>query len=264
MELSFYKLHQYTERNIKRALGIATPLKLGETIEAEIPGYNLKPGQFKKAIFLTMFMDIRESTARAFRIGPEKTFVTLQGLIPTCARIVEEFGGYIMDYPGDGIMAHWELDETGYAPEIHSAVKAACFMEDAVAHIVNPILGEYQIEPLKTGIGISAGEVILTKVGIPGAFQSKVIGNSVNEASKLSGKELNPDGKVRVNPKVMSLAFADVTHQANYGGDFIYRIPDGFLTIETPLDSFKIPRIDQQDRVQELMNIMAPIRRLGK
>lgn len=205
MTLTFEKLNRYTEKNIQAALGAARLIKAFEGMSIDFPEYeHLLPGSYEEGEFVTLFLDIRGSTKRAFDIGAKKTFVTMQGLLPTLALIVNDLDGFIVDYPGDGIMAHWKI----FSPSveaIQNSILAAGWMDDAVKNIVNPILGEYDLPPLTCGIGVSQGPVIITKIGIPSYFSAKAIGNSINFASKLASREYN-SGKILTDLKVASIA----------------------------------------------------------
>jgi adenylate cyclase len=184
MGITFKNLFDYTERNLRRSLGLEKLLEARAGMSIDFPGYSrMKPGDFRTSWFSTVFLDIRGSTARAFQIGPQKTFATVNALLPTLARIVDEHEGFVVDYPGDGIMAHWELEDNHDVMTVKNCIQACCWMDDAVKTIINPLLEKYSIPSIICGIGAAAGEVVVTKIGFPGYMSAKAIGNSVNLAA---------------------------------------------------------------------------------
>ncbi|WP_459937766.1 adenylate/guanylate cyclase domain-containing protein [Desulfonatronum parangueonense] len=151
----------------------------------------MPPGAYKSGYFATLFLDIRRSTERTVALGPLKTLLTMQALLPSLARIVCELDGFVVEYPGDGIMAHWDGDKIGDSIALIKAIQAAGWMDDCVKRIVNPILNTYQIESIECGIGVDAGNIIITKIGNPDFIASKSFGPSINHAAKLSANKFN-------------------------------------------------------------------------
>lgn len=195
MQLTHEDLFAFAERNIRRAAGELEPKTVTSNMEITFPGYaRLKLGDFRKGIFVTLFADVRDSTRRAMTIGEKATYITAHALLPTLARIIDDLEGFIVDFPGDGVMAHWEIANTAPQIAIQRAVRAASCMDDAVNTIVNPLLGNRSIPPLRCGIGLAFGEVIITRIGITDYVCTKAIGDSVNVAAKLASAELNPGG----------------------------------------------------------------------
>lgn len=255
MSLTFKNLYDYTERNLKRSLGLETLLEARAGMSIDFPGYSrMRPGDYRTAWFATVFLDIRGSTARAFQIGPQKTFATINALLPTLARVVDEHGGFVVDYPGDGIMAHWELEDISDVLTVKNCIQSCCWMDDAVKSIVNPILEKYSIPPITCGIGAAVGEVVVTKIGIPGYMSAKAIGNSVNLASKYAGKDSN-SGEIIIASDMSHFAFDDV--QPGSQEPIAYRyVANTDSTIKITSQNLKIPRPTREDAQLELKNLI--------
>lgn len=170
-------------------------IDFAQDISNNIPGYDIKElnfGAYKKDRFVTFFADMRKSTERAERIGPEMTFLTIHAIMPAMIHVVQAYGGKIVDLPGDGVMAlfkdnpkgiHWS-DNNEYLNEETLAVMAGESLLKVFEEIVNPILKKDGIEPVIFGVGIDTGEVIVTKVGTDNIRDVKAIGTSINAASK--------------------------------------------------------------------------------
>ncbi|EFI34814.1 putative adenylate/guanylate cyclase [Desulfonatronospira thiodismutans ASO3-1] len=200
---SFDLLYNYTNRNISRCLDQAQKIQ-SKYSKTAYPGYSrMVPGEYKEGFFSTLFLDIRESTKRTIDLGPEKTLLSMQALLPSLARIVSELDGFVVEYPGDGIMAHWDGAKLGNVEALKLSIKAAGWMDDCVGRIVNPILADYGIEPLLCGIGVDAGNIIITKVGNPDFISSKAFGPSINQAAKLSSSMFNSGDDVLIGKSVL-------------------------------------------------------------
>lgn len=142
-------------------------------------------------------------------------------------------------------MAHWEIEEPPQEA-IRNAVKTAGWMEDAVVNIVNPLLGKYDIPHLSAGIGISAGKVIITKLGIPGYVAAKAIGNSVNLAAKLAGRQLNK-GEILLDKRMADFAYKEALH-SDYNVDFTYtQKSDNIISVNNTGKKLRIPRPTKED-----------------
>lgn len=180
--------------------------KSSGVISDRIPTYPAKEldfGAFIQDEFTTLFADMRNSTLRAIEIGPEKTFLTLHAIMPTLVFIVEETCGTVVDLPGDGVMALFKENpkEIYYqqSKKILSSVELAflCgkYILEGIDKVVNPILIEDRIPPVSMGVGIDTGRIIITKTGTQRTFDTKVIGDSVNNAAKLS----NGDSELQIS-----------------------------------------------------------------
>lgn len=189
MEVTYASLYKFVDRNIKRTNGEKTLLETKDGMGIEFPGYRLSPCELEEGEFATLFLDMRGSTTRTRDYGRKIAAVTLHAFLPTLAHIVKSLNGFVVDYPGDGIMAHWEEDGQDPGGAIVNATIAAGWMDDAVKNIVNPLLLENQIPTIQFGIGIAMGTVTITNLGIPGAYAHKAIGDSVNWASKLANNK---------------------------------------------------------------------------
>jgi adenylate cyclase len=96
---------------------------------------------------------------------------------------IEQQGGRIDKFIGDGIMALYGIE---HAPEraCRDALAAARAMSAALAKL-NQRLAEDLREPLRIGIGLHVGPVILGQMGYGRATTLTAIGDTVNVASRL-------------------------------------------------------------------------------
>ena len=169
-----------------------------------IPNYKsalLNFGAYKEDNFAVLFVDMRNSTSRAEKIGAQKTFLSMHAFIPAMLQVVEYYKGHVIDLMGDGIMVFFYGKDEGFTKEIAIKHAGLCGrdMLTVVDKVVNKILLEDGINyPIICGVGVDYGKTVITKIGIENVFDVKSFGDCINKASKYS-KVTN---SVKVSKKV--------------------------------------------------------------
>lgn len=130
-----------------------------------------------------LFADMRGFTRLAESRLPYDVVFVLNRFREEMARAIESAGGVVNEFVGDSVMALFGLEsdvETG----CRQAAAAARAMLDRLEHL-NRMLQHELREPLKIGIGIHAGPVIIGEMGYPRLKGITVVGDVVNTASRL-------------------------------------------------------------------------------
>lgn len=168
-----------------------------DSVSNRIPTYDAEQmefGTFHHDEFVSLFADLRGSTLRAQSLGPEYTFLTIHAIIPALIYIVEKYGGYVIDLPGDGVMAlfkdnrndiFWSNDKEKLNKE-ELGYKCGFNIIKMTQKVVNPLLNEDGIAGLEVGVGIGSGMCVVTKVGTDRTYDTKAIGDCMNQSSKKS------------------------------------------------------------------------------
>jgi len=193
---SLARLKVYNDDMKRRHASLRTELAgRGEQLQAALEAFaRFIPQEFLRALGKTnivdvklgdqvqldmaiLFSDIRSFTALSEKMTPEQNFSFLNSYLSRMNPFIWENGGFIDKYIGDAIMA---LFPKGSG----SALSAAIAM---LSHI--PLYNQqrkgFGYDPLRIGIGIHAGSVMLGIIGHERFMQGTVISDAVNLASRL-------------------------------------------------------------------------------
>jgi adenylate cyclase len=130
-----------------------------------------------------MFLDLRDFTRMSEKRLPYDVVFLLNRFFTAVGRAIREEGGWIDKYLGDGLMAVFGR-ETGSKPGSAAALRAARAIDLALDR-VNAELAAEAGAPLRVGIGIHVGTVVVGRIGDPETATITVIGSTVNVASRL-------------------------------------------------------------------------------
>lgn len=126
-----------------------------------------------------MFTDIRGFTTLAEAMGPEQTFAFINRYLERMEPTITAHGGVINEFLGDGIMALFPRGA-------ESAVRAAVAMAEALAMFNHELVGEGR-EPIRIGIGVQSGALMLGTIGGRDRLSCTVIGDPANAAARVEG-----------------------------------------------------------------------------
>jgi adenylate cyclase len=165
----------------------------------------------KKAEVSVLFCDVRKFSTISERLGPIETISWLRDVMGILSDSVMRYGGVLVDYTGDELMAMWGAPE--YEPN-HAQLACTAAIE------MLSILPEFDTRweasvqsKTAVGIGINTGEVFVGNVGTRRKFKYGPLGNTVNLASRVQGatkylrsevlitgqtkNQLSPDARLR-------------------------------------------------------------------
>jgi len=132
-----------------------------------------------------LFADLRAFTRLAEHKLPYDLVFLLNRYFAEMGLAIEEAGGHIDKFIGDGIMALFGLDR-GVAAGCREALVAARAMSERLLQL-NKALAHDLPEPLRIGIGIHMGPAIVGEMGYGRAVSLTAIGDAVNTASRVEG-----------------------------------------------------------------------------
>ncbi len=143
------------------------------------PGY-LQGDEREIAI---LFADLRGFTTLSEDRLPYDVVFVLNRYFNAMGTAVEEAGGRIDKFIGDGVMALFGI-ERGIAAGSRNALEAARRMAEHLEEL-NKSLASDLAQPLRIGIGLHSAAVIVGEMGYGRATSVTAIGDAVNTASRL-------------------------------------------------------------------------------
>jgi adenylate cyclase len=141
------------------------------------------PGQGVEREIAVMFADLRAFTRMAEGRLPYDVVFVLNQYFRAMGEAIEAAGGRVDKFLGDGIMA-WFGIAAEPAVACRQALAGARAMAEALERLNHQLEHELR-EPLRMGIGLHAGAVILGEMGFRRATSITAIGDPVNVASRL-------------------------------------------------------------------------------
>jgi adenylate cyclase len=146
--------------------------------------------------------DLRGFTAMSETLAPAEVMAQLNAYHGVMIDVIEQHGGAIDKFIGDGTLVVFGLDGS---PDAGAAAAVACAraMIGALADH-NEVRGRAGHKPLQMGVGVHTGPVVAGNLGVPGRrLEFTVIGDAVNTASRLEGQT-----KTAGSPVIVSAATA--------------------------------------------------------
>jgi adenylate cyclase len=131
-----------------------------------------------------VFLDLRGFTSFTDRADPDEVLELLRAYHATLGRTVDEFGGTLEHFAGDGVMIFFN-DPI----EVENPAERAIRMALALQRAFNPIAEAWLKlgHEVGLGIGIAQGDTTLGVIGFEQRWEYAAIGNVPNLAARLCG-----------------------------------------------------------------------------
>ena len=156
-----------------------------------------------------LFCDLRGFTALTEKRLPFDTVFLLNRYFDVVGHAVEQSGGHMDKFVGDGALALFGL-ETDAATACHQALRAAARIRDGVAQLNSDYASELH-SPLQIAISLHAGPAVVGRMGYGDAMTLTAIGDTVNAGSRLEGLAKELDAELVVSDDLARLAGVDVS-----------------------------------------------------
>ncbi|SHK13009.1 adenylate cyclase [Bradyrhizobium lablabi] len=157
-------------------------LFMPQVISANSPGsHPQRIGQ--ERYLVSMFVDMRGSTRLAENQLPFDTVFIVNRFLGAVSKAVIECGGQPNQFVGDGLLALFGL-VADPRTACRQALKAAAMIAVNIDEL-NQFLSHDLREPIRFGIGIHGGEVIIGDIGYRDHMVFTALGDAVNVAARL-------------------------------------------------------------------------------
>ncbi|QEY53007.1 response regulator [Legionella longbeachae] len=137
---------------------------------------DIKLGDWVEKVMTVLFLDIKSFTSIAEQLSPVEIFNLINTLMSYMEPVILRNSGVIDKYIGDAIMALFNNADDALAAASELLVALDNFN---ASRILN------NLDPIRVGIGINTGHLILGTVGFEERMDCSVISDAVNIASRL-------------------------------------------------------------------------------
>jgi len=130
--------------------------------------------------------DLRDFTHLSETLPPDQVIAALNDC---CARLVgaiHPFGGEVLKFIGDGLLAIFPLEPRGATAACDAALSAIRAARNGMARL-DEERSRAGLPPLPFGIGLHLGAVMYGNIGAPDRLDFTAIGPAVNVASRIEG-----------------------------------------------------------------------------
>lgn len=136
-----------------------------------------------------LFLDMRSFTQRTAGLLPYDVVFLLNRFFDAIVPEITKAGGNVDKYMGDGLLAVFETPDP--RSSARAALAAACGISEALKQF-NEGLEAAGDTPVKIGMGLHLGQVVVGEIGSGASAPRTIIGGTVNAASRLEAmcKEL--------------------------------------------------------------------------
>jgi len=181
-------------------------LFLPHTMSAD--GHESNPTRIGQERYLvSLFVDMRGSTQLAEKRLPFDTVFIVNRFLGAVSQAVIESGGRPNQFVGDGMLALFGL-ASSRQDACRQALTAAAMIAANVDEL-NKFLAHDLREPLRFGIGINGGEVIVGDIGYRDHMVFTALGDAVNVAARLQDMTKTLSCEVVISDEVRATAGLD-------------------------------------------------------
>jgi class 3 adenylate cyclase len=130
-----------------------------------------------------LFADIVGSTALGERLPPEEVKALVGECVTRMSAAVEEFGGMVQAYMGDGICAYFGVP-AAHEDDPERAARAALRIVQIVGDYSRDVAVAWDVRDFNVRVGINSGPTAVGQVG-GGGGQTVALGDTTNVAARL-------------------------------------------------------------------------------
>jgi len=189
----------------RATLSVLLETYLGRRSAAQVLAGRLRrePGETIRAALL--YADLRGFTELSESVEPQQVIEALDAWFDRVAGAVHAFGGEVLKFIGDGVLAIFPIGERDAAASCEAALRAIGAARAGMDHLDRARAAQ-DLPPLPFGSALHVGEMLWGNIGTADRLDFTAIGSAVNLVSRLEGL-CRPLGR----PVLLSEAFAQQT-----------------------------------------------------
>ncbi len=180
---------------------------LGPRSGARVLAGAIRRGDGETIHAVLWYSDLRDFTALSESLPRDRVIALLNAHFERLVAPIKAFGGEVLKFMGDGLLAIFPTEPAGAANACERALRAARGARAGMAALNGERLAADET-PLAFGLALHLGDVMYGNIGAPDRLDFTVIGPAVNVVSRLEAlcKELD-------RPVLVSAAFARAAAQ---------------------------------------------------
>lgn len=161
---------------------------VGRNAGERIMAGNIHRGDTDTIRAVIWFSDLRGFTALAGTMAPGALIRVLNDLFECQVPAIERFGGEVLKFMGDGLLAIFPLEGGSKSPpELCDAALDAVDAAYVALETLNRSRSARSVDPIQFGLALHVGDVAYGNIGGAGRLDFTCIGPAVNLASRLEG-----------------------------------------------------------------------------
>jgi len=159
---------------------------LGRRSAAQVLAGRLRreTGETIRAVLL--YGDLRGFTELSESIAPEEVVASLDAWFDRIAGAVHAFGGEVLKFIGDGVLAIFPIGEQPPSVACDAALRAVAAARAGMAHL-DQTRDNQDLPPLRFGMALHIGEILWGNIGTADRLDFTAIGPAVNLVTRLEG-----------------------------------------------------------------------------
>ena len=147
-----------------------------------------------KATLVILHIDLVGSTRMSSDLPADRLVAIIQAFTQEMSITITAYGGYVLKYVGDAILAFFLASDDTYLPCVN-AVNCARSMIKIIREGINPILNQYDYPEMNVRVGIDLGENVVVQYGwdifnVDGTKLRRphydILGYTINIATKMT------------------------------------------------------------------------------
>lgn len=184
------KAIEMAQKRVWKALKVASTFDISGEETDEVLARLVK----SKAMLVILHIDLVGSTRMSSDLPADRLAAIIQAFTQEMSIAVSAYGGYVLKYVGDAILAFFLATDDKYLPCVN-AVNCARSMIKIVHQGINPILNQYDYPEMNVRVGIDLGENVVVQYGwdvfnIDGKKLKRphydILGYTINIATKMT------------------------------------------------------------------------------
>jgi adenylate cyclase len=205
VESSIYEVDQLSkaQTNLRSAIG-----SFSKYVPVDVVRELMDRGEVAKIggsarVLTVMFSDIKGFTTISEKLSPEALTAHMADYFELLLAILEDEGATVDKFIGDAILAFWGAPKPD-PDHACRALRAVMGCRDALKAAA-PEWESRGLPAMETRFGLDSGEVVVGNVGAPSRLSYTVLGDRVNQASRLEGLNKLYGTEILVSEEVRAL-----------------------------------------------------------